>query len=82
MSTATLTINKIKSKLAEVPEDKLSEIYDFIEFLLFKSKSKSVEVKKKSIGSTGREFGCGKGIFTYISEDFDAPLPEFSEYMK
>jgi hypothetical protein len=29
-----------------------------------------------------RKFGGGKGIFTYVAEDFDEPLPEFKEYMK
>ena len=28
-----------------------------------------------------RTFGGGKGIFTYISGDFDAPLEDFNEYM-
>ncbi|NIM15496.1 MAG: hypothetical protein GTO45_26245 [Candidatus Aminicenantes bacterium] len=29
-----------------------------------------------------RKFGGGKGIFTYVAEDFDEPLPDFKEYMK
>ncbi len=29
-----------------------------------------------------RKFGGGKGIFTYVAEDFDEPLPEFKEYVK
>lgn len=29
-----------------------------------------------------RKFGSGKGIFTYIADDFDAPLPDFKDYMK
>lgn len=28
-----------------------------------------------------RKFGFGKGTFTYISDDFDAPLEEFKDYM-
>ena len=28
-----------------------------------------------------REFGCGKGIFTYVADDFDATPPGFEEYM-
>ncbi len=27
------------------------------------------------------EFGCGKGVFTYVAPDFDQPLDEFKEYM-
>jgi hypothetical protein len=46
--------------------------------------SKIIEVKKSEskpkIGD--RKFGCGKGIFTYVSNDFDEPLPDFKDYMK
>ncbi len=28
-----------------------------------------------------RQFGCGKGIFTYVAEDFDETPPGFEEYM-
>ena len=41
MQTSAKTINKIKLRLAEVPEDRLSEIYDFVEFILRKSKAKN-----------------------------------------
>ncbi len=29
-----------------------------------------------------RKFGSGKNIFTYVADDFDAPLADFKEYMK
>jgi prevent-host-death family protein len=29
-----------------------------------------------------RKFGFGRGTFTYVSADFDEPLPEFREYME
>ncbi len=28
-----------------------------------------------------RQFGCGKGIFTYVADDFDETPPGFEEYM-
>lgn len=28
-----------------------------------------------------RQFGCGKGIFTYVAEDFDETPPGFEDYM-
>lgn len=28
-----------------------------------------------------RQFGCGKGIFTYVAPDFDDTPPGFEEYM-
>ena len=42
-------------------------------------------IKEKSIQNTAtiqpRKFGCGKGIFTYVADDFDATPPGFEEYM-
>lgn len=49
MSTATLTISKIKSKLAEVPEEKLSELYNYVESLLRKPKKEKNIVKMEGI---------------------------------
>lgn len=31
--------------------------------------------------SNPRQFGCGKGIFTYVAPDFDDTPPGFEEYM-
>lgn len=31
--------------------------------------------------STARQFGCGKGIFTFVAPDFDDTPPGFEEYM-
>lgn len=28
-----------------------------------------------------RQFGCGKGIFTYVADDFDETPPGFEDYM-
>lgn len=42
-------------------------------------KVKNIHPAKKH-GS--RKFGGGKKIFTYVGDDFDAPLPDFKEYMK
>lgn len=41
METSVMTLNKIKSRLAQVPTEKLTEIYDFVEFILRKSRPKS-----------------------------------------
>ncbi|NIM11078.1 MAG: DUF2281 domain-containing protein [Candidatus Aminicenantes bacterium] len=57
MQPETVTIDKIKSKLAEVPEDKLPEIYDFVEFIVDKAKLK--QPKKKKIVKLG---GIWKGL--------------------
>jgi hypothetical protein len=41
-------------------------------------KEKSVE---NSTDLQPRQFGCGKGIFTYVADDFDATPPGFEKYM-
>jgi hypothetical protein len=42
-------------------------------------------IKGKSLENTTaiqpRKFGCGKGIFTYMADDFDVTPPGFEEYM-
>ena len=46
MDANSMTLHKIKTKLARVPEDKLMEIDDFIDFILFKSKPGSKSIAK------------------------------------
>ena len=41
-----MTLQKIKTKLARVPEDKLMEIDDFVDFILFKTKPGSKNIAK------------------------------------
>ncbi|HAG83150.1 MAG TPA: hypothetical protein DD379_02320 [Cyanobacteria bacterium UBA11162] len=36
---------------------------------------------KNSNAIQPRQFGCGRGIFTYVADDFDATPPGFEEYM-
>ncbi|MFB2977439.1 hypothetical protein [Microseira sp. BLCC-F43] len=43
-----------------------------------KLKENAVE---KTVAVQPRQFGCGKGIFTYVADDFDATPPGFEEYM-
>jgi len=46
MQTATITIDKIRTKLGEVPQERLTEIYDFVEFIVQKSKPKKKNIVK------------------------------------
>ena len=43
-----------------------------------KLKENTVE---KTVAVQPRQFGCGKGIFTYVADDFDETPPGFEEYM-
>ncbi|MCP5108057.1 MAG: DUF2281 domain-containing protein [bacterium] len=54
MQVQRMTLHKIKSKLARVPEDKLGEINDFVEFILFKS---------KPAGNAGKNIAKLEGIW-------------------
>lgn len=60
------------SKLKELPENLKSEVLDFINFLLSKSRNS----KNPAIPT----FGSGKGMFV-MNDDFDEPLDDFKEYM-
>lgn len=66
----------IYSKISLLPPHKMEEVMNFIDFLLNK------EVTKKEIPTQRRKpkFGCAKGTFK-MSDDFDAPLEDFNEYM-
>lgn len=55
-----------RSKLVEMKNDRL------IEF----SNGDMLDQVKKPL-----QFGCMKGLVLYMSEDFDAPLDDFEEYM-
>lgn len=73
MSTTELIelINKL-------PSDKQKEVEDLVSSLLAQSVN---EPQKKSTMEIKAGFGGGKGIITYISDDFDEPLDEFKDYM-
>lgn len=46
MKTVTITIDKIRTKLWEVPQERLTEVYDFVEFIVQKSKPKKKNIVK------------------------------------
>ena len=60
------------NKISFLPENLQAEVIDFIDFLLSKNLGNTKKKKPK--------FGCLKGKIK-ISEDFDAPLEDFKEYM-
>ncbi len=46
MSQLNLTVDKIKQKLSKIPEEKLIEVDDFIDFLLVKTQKSSPNIVK------------------------------------
>lgn len=67
-----MTNTTLKFEINSLPLEMRSEVSDFIAFLKKKVKN-SPTIKE-------REFGFAKGKIS-ISDDFDAPLDEFKEYM-
>lgn len=59
-------------EIGKLPQNLQNEVLAFIELL--KAKQENLPKNKQ------REFGIGKGKIT-ISEDFDAPLEDFKDYM-
>ncbi|MBI5215200.1 MAG: DUF2281 domain-containing protein [Ignavibacteriae bacterium] len=64
----------IYSKLSTLPDNLKHEVVDFIDFLIAKK-------EKESAPFEGPKFGCAKGQIM-MSDDFDAPLEDFKEYME
>lgn len=78
MSVLTLK-STLQQKIAQIEDvDLLAELQVIID----NSMSVSISKKKPVAKPFKRKFGCGKGIFTYVSDDFDAPLDDFKEYME
>lgn len=63
------------TKLESLSSALKEEAKNFIEFLVEKSKKKEAELKVKKPA-----FGSLKGKI-HLSEDFDAPLDKFKDYM-
>ena len=67
-----MTNTSLKLEINSLPKDLREQVADFVEFLKKKSRTKS---KLRM-----REFGFAKGKIK-LSDDFDAPLDEFKNYM-
>jgi len=60
------------TEISSLPANLKQEVSDFVAFLKYRKKQKTV-LKK-------RQFGYAKGFFE-MTEDFDKPLDDFKEYM-
>lgn len=71
-----MTSLSLYTKIETLPPALKEEAKDFVEYLLEKTKRKKSESNKKS----EKSFGSLKGKIS-LSEDFDAPLEDFKDYM-
>ncbi len=70
-----MTSLSLYKKIENLPPALKKEAEDFIEFLLDKTKKKEKNPQKLK-----KTFGSLKGKVS-LSEDFDAPLEDFKDYM-
>jgi len=62
----------LEQKVKQLPPDIRQEIVDYVDFLIHKYHSRK-HVKPYA--------GCMKGTVTWMSDDFNAPLDDFKDYM-
>ncbi len=73
------TIDELKKQVELLQDNSFTEKLS-LAYQLFCKKEVSVETNDTETISLKR--GSGKGIITYIAEDFDEPLEDFREYME
>lgn len=71
MSTAELKLQLIR-EIDQLPEDKLSQVVQFVSTL------RNASPKKPA---SKRKIGALKGTLIYMAPDFDEPLEDFKDYM-
>ncbi len=65
---------QLYTKLSNLPASLKGEVADFIDFLVFKSKTKPKKM-------ANRVAGKAKGLIV-MKTDFDDPIPGFEEYTR
>lgn len=91
---AMSVLEEIQAKTSQLPPELQAEVLDFIQFLDFKKSRKHDSEQERyprllnkrggaddSCPRLPNKFGAGKGLITYIADDFDAPLGDLKEYM-
>jgi hypothetical protein len=68
-----ITDVQLYTKLSGLPVNMKNEVADFIDFIKFKSKRKSLKFKKRIPGKA-------KGLIS-MKDNFDDPIAGFNEYM-
>lgn len=69
-----MTDIQLYTKLSELPSNLKSEVADFIDFLIYKS-------KKRDNKNSKRQSGKAKGLIK-MKDNFDEPIEGFKDYLK
>lgn len=67
----------LEKKINALPQSAIDEVSDFVDFIYYKLGMNKEETSSSKKGG----FGCLKDIPCRMSDDFDAPLEDFKEYM-
>ncbi|MEK7433698.1 MAG: DUF2281 domain-containing protein [Cyanobacteriota bacterium] len=70
----------VKNGFIELPEEYKNKVNTIVKVIVMQDNPIAKKKSKKS--DKKRQFGCGKGIFTFIADDFDDELEMFKEYSK
>jgi hypothetical protein len=62
----------IERKIDQLPFEARKEVSDYLDFIIYKYRNRK-PVKPYA--------GCMKGMFIWMSEDFNEPLDDFKDYM-
>ena len=66
----------LEKKIAGLPENLKIEVEHFVDNLTKAKLNEETPLPEIKAG-----FGGGKGLIVYMSDDFDAPLEDFKDYM-
>lgn len=68
-----MSATQLAAEIETLPSDLQAQVQDFVAFLKIRHPQPEQPLKQ-------RQFGAYKGFFK-MSDDFDAPLEDFKEYM-
>lgn len=72
-----MTASEFISKFNLFPEEYKKQLLELASKLWAKTENKQNQPSDKKV----RQPGFGKGTFTYVAEDFNAPLDDMKDYM-
>lgn len=73
--------NLLLSRLDKLSPEHQEDLLLYVEFLLKKQEHQQKPKVDLGSGRLPLEFGAAKHLITYMSDDFDAPLDDFQDYM-
>ncbi len=70
----------VKNGFIELPEEYKNKVNTIVKVIVMQNEP--INKTKTRNSAKNRQFGCGKGLFTYVADNFDDELEMFKEYSK